>query len=388
MARKVETKSARGRSGERSPERYTRLFEQVSLTDLPEFGGKNASLGEMISALAANGVRVPPGFATTAAAYRQFLRSNDLKPAIERLLGNYHEGRSTLRETGKAIRRLFLEAPFPPDISSEIAEQYAALANRSGRREPAVAVRSSATAEDLPTASFAGQQETFLNVRGEKELLDACRRCYASLFTDRAISYREAQGFDHLDVALSIGVQLMVRSDLAGAGVAFTIDTESGFPRAVVINAAWGLGETVVKGTVTPDKITIFKPLLDGRHAPVIERSLGAKERKLIYASGGTAGTRLVETSQSERLTLVLTDEEAIKLAEWSIAIESHYGRPMDIEWAKDGETGEMFIVQARPETVQSQCFEATKVYRLKERGSRLRQGPRSARPWPPATSA
>jgi len=232
----------------------------------------------------------------------------------------------------------------------------------------ASAHRSSATAEDLPDASFAGQQETFLNVRGERELLEACRRCYASLFTDRAISYRELKGFDHLEVALSVGVQLMVRSDLAGSGVMFSIDTETGFPRAVVISAAWGLGETVVQGTVNPDKIMVFKPLLDRAAVPIIERTLGEKERKLVYASGGSARTRLVDTSPADRERFVVSDEEALQLARWAVAIERHYGRAMDMEWAKDGETGELFIVQARPETVQSARSGANLVYRLLNR--------------------
>jgi pyruvate, water dikinase len=240
-----------------------------------------------------------------------------------------------------------------------------------------VAVRSSATAEDLPHASFAGQQETFLNISGEAELLDACRKCYASLFTDRAISYRQVQGFDHMKVALSIGVQKMVRSDKAGSGVMFSIDTETGFPDVVVINAAWGLGETVVQGAVTPDQYTVFKPLLSNESlAPIIEKSLGTKEKKMIYAVGGSETTKNVETTIQERRSFVLQDEEILRLARWTQIIEEHYKRPMDVEWAKDGETGEIFIVQARPETVQSRREAGSlKTYALTEEGTRLLTG-------------
>jgi pyruvate,water dikinase len=246
-----------------------------------------------------------------------------------------------------------------------------------GQDQLAVAVRSSATAEDLPDASFAGQQETFLNVRGERALLDSCRRCFASLFTDRAISYREAKGFDHLQIALSIGVQRMVRADKASSGVMFSIDTETGFPGVVVISAAWGLGENVVQGTVNPDKYLVFKPLLgDQRFVPIIEKTVGTKERKLIYAEGGSARTRNVTTSRRERQTLVLSEREIVELARWAVQIERHYGRPMDMEWAKDGETGSLYIVQARPETVQSARSAAMMVsYRIKAKSKVLATG-------------
>ena len=340
-------------------------FDELRIGDVPLVGGKNASLGEMVVALSGEGVSVPNGFATTAHAFREFVRRNGLETGIRKRLAAFKSSDSTLQEAGAEIRRLFLESPMPQDIEAGILDAYRRLGSQAGRREPAVAVRSSATAEDLPDASFAGQQETFLNVRGERELLEACRRCYASLFTDRAISYRELKGFDHLEVALSVGVQLMVRSDLAGSGVMFSIDTETGFPRAVVISAAWGLGETVVQGTVNPDKIMIFKPLLDRAAAPIIERTLGEKERKLVYATGGSARTRLVDTSPADRERFVVSDDEALQLARWAVAIERHYGRPMDMEWAKDGETGQLFIVQARPETVQSARSGANLVYRL-----------------------
>ena len=342
-------------------------FDELGIADVSVVGGKNASLGEMIRTLRGEGVKVPGGFATSAGAYRAFIEANGLAPQISDVLVALKAGRADLQETGARIRRLFLAGDFPEELVADIRAAYRQLAGISGRPDPAVAVRSSATAEDLPDASFAGQQETFLNVQGEQELLDACRRCYASLFTDRAISYREAKGFDHLQVALSIGVQLMVRSDLAGSGVMFSIDTETGFPRAVVISAAWGLGETVVQGTVNPDKIMVFKPLLDGQHAPIIERTLGEKEKKLVYATGGSARTKLVDTLPRDRERFVLTDDEALRLARWAVVIENHYGRPMDMEWAKDGETGELFIVQARPETVQARRGATIKSYRLTE---------------------
>ena len=351
-------------------------FETLDNKDVARVGGKNASLGEMVSTLGAKGVAVPPGFATTASAFRAFVEANGLAPAMRGTLGDYKKGEISLQEAGKAIRRLFLDSEFSEDIAQEIRLAYRELGARTGQADPSVAVRSSATAEDLPDASFAGQQETFLNVHGEGDLLDACRRCFASLFTDRAISYREAKGFDHLEVALSVGVQLMVRSDLAGSGVMFSIDTETGFPGAVVISAAWGLGETVVQGSVNPDKIMIFKPLLEAGKRPVIEKMLGEKERKLVYAVGTSARTALMETTRRERETFVLQDEEALKLARWAMIIEAHYGRAMDMEWAKDGETGQLFIVQARPETVQSARRTATiRSYKLKEQGKALLTG-------------
>ncbi|HWL82687.1 MAG TPA: phosphoenolpyruvate synthase [Roseomonas sp.] len=350
-------------------------FETLGIGDVPQVGGKNASLGEMARRLADEGISVPDGFATTAAAYREYIAENHLEAPMRARLTALEAGHATLQETGEAIRRLFLGGHFPGGLAEEIRAAYGELGRRRGGAEaPAVAVRSSATAEDLPNASFAGQQETFLNVRGEAELLDACRRCYASLFTDRAISYRQAQGFDHLQVALSIGVQAMVRSDLAGSGVMFSLDTETGFPGAVVISAAWGLGETVVQGTVDPDKYLVFKPLLgEPRLKPILEKSCGGKARKLVYATGGSARTVLAETTRREREALVLNDAEILQLGRWAAAIERHYGRPMDMEWAKDGETGALHIVQARPETVQAgRAREASlRSYTLKDRKAR-----------------
>ena len=352
-------------------------IEDTGIADIPSVGGKNASLGELTRALQTEGVRVPEGFATTAAAYRAFLAANGLESRIRKHMEDQRAGRSTLRQAGAAIRELFLQATFPEDIAADIQEHYSALCRRAGQDQLAVAVRSSATAEDLPDASFAGQQETFLNVAGARAVLDACRRCYASLFTDRAISYREMKGYDHLDVALSVGVQRMVRSDVGASGVMFSIDTESGFPGVVVISAAWGLGETVVQGTINPDKYQVFKPLLaEERFSPVIERELGAKERRMVYSQGGDARTRMVETSEREQRTLVLDDREVVLLARWAAAVEEHYGRPMDMEWARDGVTGELFLVQARPETVQARRSTTTfRTYHLAQPGKVLVSG-------------
>lgn len=352
-------------------------FEALTVEDVPLVGGKNASLGEMIQALKPHGIQVPDGFATTSHAYWEFLEFNHLTDKIGSHLHDYQHGTETLEQAGKAIRRLFARAQFPPELAEAIRQHYAQLSQRSGMEHADVAVRSSATAEDLPHASFAGQQETFLNISGEAELLEACRKCYASLFTDRAISYREAQGFDHMKVALSIGVQKMVRSDKASSGVIFTIDTETGFRNAIIINGAWGLGETVVQGAVTPDQFTVFKPLLDRLSlTPIIEKTLGSKEKKMIYAVGGSETTKNVETTTHERRAFVLNDDEILQLARWAQTIEAHYGRPMDIEWAKDGETGALYIVQARPETVQSRREAGSlSSYRLTEKGERLLTG-------------
>lgn len=332
-------------------------FEELGIADVPRVGGKNASLGEMVRELASRGVRVPGGFATTADAYRSYVEANGIGPALRDRLEDHRAGRATLRETGAAVRELFLRGEFPAETARQIRQFYRELSARTGRDRLSVAVRSSATAEDLPDASFAGQQETFLNVVGEDELLEACRRCYASLFTDRAITYRELKRFDHLAVALSVGVQEMVRADLGCSGVMFSIDTESGFPRVAVISATWGLGETVVQGTVDPDKYLVFKPLLDVAEAPIVERTRGAKLHKLVHdddAPPGAAATRLVPTSPAERQAWVLGDDDVLQLGRWAVLVEDHYGRPMDLEWAKDGPTGELFLLQARPETVQA----------------------------------
>jgi len=356
---------------------YIRWFEEINSDDVSLVGGKNASLGEMVRSLKEKGVRVPDGFATTSEAYWSFLEENNLTGDIRNLLGNIERDESSLAKAGKSIRQLFLKSEFPDDIARAIRKAYTDLSKRYNSKNVDVAVRSSATAEDLPEASFAGQQETFLNVRGEEELLDACRKCYASLFTDRAISYRKNHGFDHMGVALSIGVQKMVRSDKGCAGVLFTIDTETGFPDVVIINGAWGLGENVVQGTVTPDEYRVFKPLLGkDNFKPIIEKNAGTKEKKMVYAKKGRASTKNVPTKRDERNAFVLGDDEIIKLAGWASAIEDHYARPMDIEWAKDGQTGELFIVQARPETVQARKKASqVKTYKLKGQGERLLTG-------------
>ncbi len=350
-------------------------FECIGMGDVAIVGGKNASLGELIGTLGAQAIRVPDGFATTADAYRLHISSNGIEPRIRDLLASLHAGEKSLRDAGAEIRTLILAGTLPPPVEQQLRDAYCELGRKTGRTNPAVAVRSSATAEDLPGASFAGQLESFLNVQGEDALIDACRRCFASLFTDRAITYREAKGFDHLQVALSIGVQLMVRSDLGGSGVMFTLDTESGFPRVVTINAAWGLGETVVQGTVDPDRLIVFKPLLRNGYRPIIEKIRGAKNQKLVYGADGR-GTELLQTSEVERESFVLSDDEALRLARWGVAIEAHYGRPMDVEWAKDGASGELFIVQARPETVHAaKSGTSFDVYTLQAKGQRLVEG-------------
>ncbi|MEB3827411.1 phosphoenolpyruvate synthase [Phormidium sp. CCY1219] len=356
---------------------YIRWFDSLGSDDTAIVGGKNASLGEMISALKEEGIRVPDGFATTAQAYREFLKANELDDKIKSHLEELKQGKIPLEKAGKSIRRLFLDARFPDKIASAIRESYGQMSDRYQKEEVDIAARSSATAEDLPEASFAGQQETFLNVTGAEEVLEACRKCYASLFTDRAISYREEQDFDHMKVALSVGVQKMVRSDKSSAGVMFSIDTESGFPDVVLINGAWGLGENVVQGSVTPDEYRVFKPLLeDQKLKPIVDKTLGEKQKKMVYAKGKSQTTENIETSAAERQSFVLEDEEILQLGRWGSAIEAHYQRPMDMEWAKDGETGELFIVQARPETVQSQKEAATlKTYSLKEKGEKILEG-------------
>lgn len=351
-------------------------FDEIGRGDVGRVGGKNASLGEMTVKLGTAGIEVPAGFATMADIYWHFLAANDLKSKIGDLLAQLAAGKTTLAETGQAVRSLFLRSDWPDDLASAITSAYLDLCSRTGKDNVDVAVRSSATAEDLPDASFAGQQETFLNIRGASALLDACRRCFASLFTDRAITYRQAKGFDHMAVALSIGVQQMVRSDLGCAGVMFSIDTETGFNNAVLIDAAWGLGENVVQGTVDPDEYQVFKPLLaNPALTPIIGKKLGEKAQKLIYAAGNKP-TRNVPTSKAEREAFVLTDAEILKLARWAAIIETHYGCPMDMEWARDGETGHMYIVQARPETVQShRDTMAFKSYAINRKGRQLAAG-------------
>jgi len=351
-------------------------FEELTIGDVAIVGGKNASLGEMVRELGAKGIDVPPGFATSADAFRRYIKANNLYDVIGEAMDRLDAGKATLQQTGTKIRQTILDGDWPEDTEKAIRDAYAELARRTGKDEPSVAVRSSATAEDLPDASFAGQQETFLNVVGLDELLDTCRRCYASLFTDRAITYRQLKGFDYSQVALSVGVQLMARSDIGGSGVMFSIDTESGFDKAVLINAAWGLGENVVQGAVNPDEYMVYKPFLERKGVvPVIEKALGAKEKKMVYAGDGLM-TKNVPTSKKERASFVLNDEEIVELGRMAATIEAHYKKPMDMEWAKDGETGKLYIVQARPETVQSRAEQgALKSYTVKKPGPLILKG-------------
>lgn len=346
-----------------SPEKplLIKWFADIGIEDIPLVGGKNASLGEMYRGLTGKGVKVPNGFAITADAYRYFLRETGLDTELGKILeGLNARDLLSLRFRGNQARHAILAAHLPEDLEHAITEAYAAL--RGGEVEtPDVAVRSSATAEDLPDASFAGQQETFLNVQGARAVVHACQRCFASLFTDRAISYRADKGFDHQEVALSVGVQRMVRSDLAASGVMFTLDTESGFRDAVLINAAYGLGENIVQGAVNPDEYYVFKPTLKDGCAPILHKVCGTKEFKLIYDTGGGRMVRNVPVAPENRTRFAIEDDDILTLARWACLIEDHYSAkrgqatPMDIEWAKDGYTGELFIVQARPETVQSQ---------------------------------
>lgn len=355
--------------------RHVIEFEELGRHDTGIVGGKNASLGELFSILRPLGVNVPGGFATTAEAFRLYLVENALVGPIEKVLEAYHGGRRSLAETGADIRALIAGGAFPAETEAAIRHAYHQICLAAGEEDLAVAVRSSATAEDLPEASFAGQQETFLNVRGADAVVAACRRCYASLFTDRAILYRETHGFAHEAVALSVGVQRMIRADQAGAGVMFSIDTESGCPDVVMIDAAWGLGETVVQGRVDPDAYQVFKPLLDSADArPVIAREIGAKACKLVYGARGE-GLREVPTSKAERSAAVLSEDEILQLARWAVQIERHYGGAMDMEWAKDGPHGELFILQARPETVQRRREGAERDYSVSGQGPVLAEG-------------
>lgn len=330
-------------------------YDALSMNDVDKVGGKNASLGEMVANLSNAGVKVPNGYATTAFAFNQFLETNQLNDRIYQLLDELDVSDvNALKQAGTTIRQWVLDAPFPAELEDGIRQFYKELGN--GDDLLPVAVRSSATAEDLPDASFAGQQETFLNVRGIDAVIEATKHVFASLFNDRAISYRVHQGFDHKGVALSAGIQRMVRSDKASSGVMFTLDTESGFDQVVFITSSWGLGEMVVQGAVNPDEFYVHKPSLQAGHAAVVRRTFGSKQIKMIYANGKEIGTQveIIDTTIQERSQYSLNDDEIQELAKQAMIIEKHYGRPMDIEWAKDGVTGELLIVQARPETVRS----------------------------------
>ncbi len=330
-------------------------FRSVVKKDIALVGGKNASLGEMIHFLSKKGVNVPDGFVVTSFAYRGFIEHNKIEGKIESIVKSIdtHDMKD-LTMKGLKLRNLILNSSFPPELEKEIRRVYKILEKKYGRGI-SVAARSSATAEDLPTASFAGQHDTFLNLRGEEMILEGIKKCFASLFTNRAISYREDKGFDHMKVYLSVGVQIMVRSNKASSGVIFTIDTETGFDNAILINGSWGLGEYIVKGIVTPDQFTVFKPTLEKSFFPIIDKKLGVKNKKLIYSNNLKKPTKNKITTQIERESFCLKDSEVIKLSKWAITIEKHYKKPQDIEWAKDGVSGELFIIQSRPETVESQ---------------------------------
>ncbi len=356
---------------------YVIGLDQLGKHDVDRVGGKNASLGEMISHLSSAGVSVPGGFATTAAAYRQFLQENNLSARIaERLAATNVNDISQLTETGQTIRQWILEAPLPAALEQDIRSRFAELT--AGHPDLAVAVRSSATAEDLPDASFAGQQETFLNIRGIDNVLRAVREVFASLFNDRAIAYREHQGYAHEHVALSAGIQRMVRSETGASGVMFTLDTESGFRDVVFVTASYGLGEMVVQGAVNPDEYYLSKALVESGKPAVIRRNLGSKQQMMVYADSGEAGqsTRIIDVEKTERQKFALNDEELRELAVQALTIEKHYGQPMDIEWAKDGDDGKLYIVQARPETVKSrQNVGSMERYLLKQKGKVLCEG-------------
>jgi pyruvate, water dikinase len=363
--------------------KWIRWFNELSIADVPQVGGKNASLGEMLRELTPKGIRIPDGFAVTAQAYRAFLHYNELESEIADLLKglNTHDVNDLLHRT-EQIRSLILAGDFPPDMRQEVLTSYQKLSQEYGMNFADVAVRSSATAEDLPTASFAGQQETFLNVRGDAMLLESVTKCFASLFTPRATSYRVDMGFGHFDVALSVGVQKMVRSDLASSGVIFTLDTESGFRDVVFVTSVYGLGENIVQGRVAPDEFYVFKPTLKLGYRPLIGKRLGSKELRMVYDESGSKLVKNLAVPPDERTHFSVSDEDVLTLARWSVLIEEHYtakrgaDTPMDIEWAKDGRTGELFIVQARPETVHSQ-HKMTNIesYELLERGKVLAEG-------------
>src|SRR3989338_4651882 len=357
-------------------------FAQIGIEDVPLVGGKNASLGEMYRHLVPKGVNIPNGFTVTSTAYKQFIEEAGLHTKIEAELKNLNvKDIEQLAQKGSKIRALIRQAEFPSSLKTEIGEDYKRLCKDYGPNTD-VAVRSSATAEDLPDASFAGQQETYLNIRGEHDLLEACKKCFASLFTNRAIVYRAEKGFGQLAIYLSIGVQKMVRSDKACSGVMFSIDTETGFKDAVLISASYGLGENIVQGAVNPDEYIVFKPTLSKGFKPIISKKLGEKAIRMVYTHEGNRPTKNIEVNKSDRDKFALNNEEILTLAKWGVIIEEHYSkkagkfRPMDMEWAKDGITGKLFIVQARPETVQSiKDHQVMEKYILKRQGKVIVSG-------------
>jgi len=346
-------------------------FKEINIKDVPIVGGKNASLGEMYRNLSKKGVNIPNGFAVTAQSYFYFLEKGEIKKTIQKILSEFNaKSIKSLQKTGKEIRKLILKTPLPEDLEKDIIKNYRKLCKIYKQDDLDVAVRSSATAEDLPSASFAGQHETYLNVRGEEELLKAVKNSYASLFTDRAIMYRQEKGFKHMDVGLSTGVQKMVRSDLASSGVMFTLDTETGFSNVVLINSIFGIGEMIVKGLITPDEFYVFKPTLKQGYKAIIRKDLGRKTKKYIYNK--KAGLKEVVVSKKDQLRFSISDDEILTLAKWGVIIEEYYSKmqkkwmPQDIEWAKDGKTGELFIVQSRPETIHSIAGNIYEEYKIK----------------------
>jgi pyruvate, water dikinase len=350
-------------------------FSEISISDIALVGGKNASLGEMVTHLKPKGIKVPEGFAITANAYREFLQHYNLQPTLNKLLQQLETTSfSNLEEIGKKARFLILNLAMPPFIANQIKEAYKELCK--GEKDISVAVRSSATAEDLPSASFAGQLESYLNVSGEEQLIKAVHQCFTSLFTDRVINYRQEKGFGNKDIAISVGVQKMVRSDKASSGVAFTLDPDTGFNKVVIIDSIYGLGENIVQGKSTPDEFVLFKPHIGSSFNPIIQQRTGSKEYTLVYSTGGEM-VKNIETPADKRKQLSLNIEDVITLGKWCVEIEKHYAKPMDIEWAKDGETGELFIVQARPETVQSQQKKHSVIhtYSIVKKGKLLTEG-------------
>jgi pyruvate,water dikinase len=353
---------------------YIKKFHEISIRDVAVVGGKNASLGEMTTTLAQAGIKVPQGFATTSDAFWFFIDFNKLRGRLEQLMSALdREEFSNLEKLGAEARGLILKATMPGELDLLIRESYNQLKSASHEE---VAVRSSATAEDLPTASFAGQHESFLNIRGEDAVVDAVKRCIASLYTDRAIKYREDNGFEHGKVALSVGVQTMVRSDKASSGIGFTLDPETGFRNVIHLSGVWGLGENIVQGAVTPDEYYVFKPTLEQNKRAIIQKKLGSKEKTLVYSGGADGGTVNMQTSAEKKIQFVLTDDEILTISKWALLIEQHYNKAMDIEWAKDGLTNELYIIQARPETVHSRKNPAHLYeYRLLQKGKKLVSG-------------
>src|SRR3989339_40750 len=354
--------------------KFIKFFNELGIQDVPQVGGKNASLGEMYCKLTGKGVLIPNGFATTAYAYNYFLEKSGLKQEIRDILKTLDTKNVTnLMKHGDLVRKAIIRAEFPEDLAEEIRISYKKLSDKYGVKNVDVAVRSSATAEDLPDASFAGQQETFLNVSGEKDIIKAVRKCIASLFTNRAISYREDKGFDHFDIALSVGIQKMVRSDIASSGVMFSIDTESGFKNAVLINSIYGLGENIVQGKVNPDEFYVFKPT-----SAIISRSIGKKRLRMVYnnAKNATKPVKDIKVSTAEQDKQSITDKQVKELAKWAMIIEDHYKKPMDMEWALDGRDNKLYITQARPETVQSmRDYNVVEKYKLEKRGKLIISG-------------